>query len=131
MIALERPRDGDQLLQAVRRAASLRRCGSPGTFDAVEERARGLRGRLSDVGLENTDEDRVLWDRFRNDSRYESLPDWPVDVFLDALDAFLEEYAEESTEVQDTLVGESEVRARLCAEVSCGPDRQRRPHRYN
>ncbi len=84
-----------------------------GEYETIEDRARNLRGRLSDVGLATTDEDRVLRDRFRNNPEYESLPDWPVGEFLDALEDFLDEYVDSSTEYQDTLVGESEVRARL------------------
>jgi superfamily II DNA/RNA helicase len=84
-----------------------------GDYDTVSDRARELRDRLSDVGLRNSDEDRVLRERFRNNDRYEALPDWPVSEFLDELEAFLDEYVEESTEYQETLVEESEVQAEL------------------
>jgi len=68
---------------------------------------------LDGVSLKNTDEDRVLRERFRHNEEYESLPDWPVDEFLDTLEEFLDEYVAESTEYQDTLKSESEVEARL------------------
>ncbi|APX96384.1 helicase-related protein [Natronorubrum daqingense] len=84
-----------------------------GEYDTIEDRSRELRGRLSDVGLKNTDEDRVLREKFRDDAEYDALTEWPVEEFLGTLEAFLEEYVDGSTEYQDTLVGESEVRARL------------------
>ncbi|MGQ3414240.1 helicase-related protein [Natrinema sp. LN54] len=84
-----------------------------GEYDSLEDWSRDLRDQLSDVGLKNTDEDRVLRDWFRDNSEYESLPDWPAVEFLETVEEFLEEYVEGSTEYQDTLVAESEVRARL------------------
>ena len=84
-----------------------------GEYDSVSDRAAALRDRLGEVGLENTDEDRVLRDRFRHNEVYETLPDWPVEEFLDTLEGFLDEYVAESTEYQETLVGESEIEARL------------------
>jgi hypothetical protein len=74
---------------------------------------QALRERLSEVGLKNTDEDRVLRERFREHEEYDALTEWPVEDVLDELEAFLDEYVAESTEYQDTLVGESEVQARL------------------
>ena len=84
-----------------------------GEYDSVSERAAVLRDRLGEVGLKNTDEDRVLRNRFRHNKDYETLPDWPVEEFLDTLERFLDEYVVESTEYQETLVGESEIEARL------------------
>jgi len=84
-----------------------------GEYDTVSDRARELRDRLSDVGLRNSDEDRVLRERFRNNDEYEALPDWPVTEFLDELEAFLDEYVDGSTEYQETLVEESDVQAEL------------------
>ncbi|AXR82474.1 helicase-related protein [Natrarchaeobaculum sulfurireducens] len=84
-----------------------------GDYDSASDRAKALRSRLGEVGLKNTDEDQVLRDRFRHNDQYETLPDWPVEEFLNALEEFLDEYVAESTEYQETLVGESEVRARL------------------
>ncbi|MFC6764334.1 hypothetical protein [Natrinema soli] len=76
-------------------------------------RSQALRGRLSDVGLKNTDEDRILREWFRSESEYDSLTEWPIEEFLETLEAFLDEYVSASAEYQDTLVGESEVQARL------------------
>ena len=84
-----------------------------GDYESASDRAKALRDRLSDVGLRNTDEDQVLRDWFRHNDEYETLPDWPVEEFLDTLEEFLDEYVAESTEYQETLVGESDVRARL------------------
>jgi len=84
-----------------------------GDYDSVSDQARELRERLGDVGLRNSDEDRVLRERFRNNDEYEALPDWPVTEFLDELEAFLDEYVDASTEYQETLVEESEVQAEL------------------
>jgi len=84
-----------------------------GEYETVDERACALRERLGDVGLKNTDEDRILRERFRHSDEYEGLTDWPVTEVLNELETFLDEYVAESTEYQETLVGESEVRARL------------------
>ena len=84
-----------------------------GEYESVAARAAALRDQLSDVGLKNTDEDRVLRDRFRHNDDYEGLKEWPIEEFLDELEAFLDEYVEASAEYQETLVGESEVQARL------------------
>ncbi len=82
-------------------------------YETVGEWGQALRERLSEVGLKNTDEDRVLRERFREHEEYDALTEWPVEDVLDELEAFLDEYVAESTEYQDTLVGESEVQARL------------------
>ncbi|GAA0524843.1 hypothetical protein GCM10008992_26670 [Halorubrum aquaticum] len=82
-------------------------------YDTLDEWAESLSERLQDVKLANTDEDRILRETFRDTTEYDSFPDWPPMEFLDELEAFLKENVEESTEYQDTLVGESEVQARL------------------
>ena len=84
-----------------------------GEYETIGQQARELRNRLSEVGLKNTDEDRILRERFRHSDEYDGLTDWPVEEALDELEAFLDEYVTESTEYQETLVGESEVQARL------------------
>ena len=81
--------------------------------ETLGEWADSLHDRLNDVKLENTDEDRILRDTFRHHPKYESFTKWPPDEFLDELDTFLDENIEASPEYQDTLVGESAVRARL------------------
>jgi hypothetical protein len=81
--------------------------------ETIEDWADDLHSRLRDVKLRNTDEDRILREEFRNHDEYESFTDWPPVEFLEQLEAFLEENIEESTEYQDTLVGESQVQARL------------------
>jgi len=81
--------------------------------ETLEGWAEALRDRLQDVKLANTDEDRILRETFRHNEQYDSFPDWPPVEFLEALEAFLEENVEESTEYQAKLVGESEVQARL------------------
>jgi superfamily II DNA or RNA helicase len=86
---------------------------SSGEYESLADRSRALRDRLSDVGLKHTDEDRVLRERFREHPEYESLQEWPAPEFLDELETFLDEYIEGSTEYQETLVRESEVRAKL------------------
>jgi len=90
-----------------------------GNYDTVSDRAREFRDRLGDVGLRNSDEDRVLREQFRNNDEYEALPDWPVTEFLDELEAFLDEYVDASTEYQETLVEESEVQAELICWGNC------------
>ncbi|WP_026046262.1 helicase-related protein [Halorubrum sp. T3] len=82
-------------------------------YDTLDEWAENLCERLQDVKLANTDEDRILRETFRDTTEYDSFPDWPPIEFLEELEAFLEKNVEESTEYQDTLVGESEVQARL------------------
>lgn len=84
-----------------------------GDCSTVGERAGELRGRLREVMLKNTDEDTVLQETFRHNDEYESLMEWPPEEFLNELEAFLNEHIEESTEYQETLVKESEVRSRL------------------
>jgi hypothetical protein len=84
-----------------------------GDYESVAARSRELRGRLSDVGLKNTDEDRILRETFRHSDEYDALTDWPPEEFLETLTGFLDEHIEASTEYQETLVKESEVRARL------------------
>jgi hypothetical protein len=82
-------------------------------YETLDDWAGDLRDRLQNVKLANTDEDRILRDTFRHDEQYDSFPDWPPVEFLQELEEFLQENVEESTEYQDTLIGESEVRARL------------------
>jgi hypothetical protein len=82
-------------------------------YETVEEWAGKLRERLQDVKLANTDEDRILRDRFRHNEKYDSLPDWPPTEFLKELEQFLEKSVEESTEYQSKLIGASNVSARL------------------
>jgi len=65
------------------------------------------------VKLGNTDEDRILREMFRHHEEYESFPAWPPNEFLEALEEFLKENIEASTEYQAKLIGESEVRAKL------------------
>ncbi|MDL5363796.1 helicase-related protein [Halalkalicoccus sp. NIPERK01] len=75
--------------------------------------ADDLHSRLGGVKLANTDEDRILRETFRHHDEYDSFTDWPTTEFLEALESFLVENIEASTEYQDTLVGESEVQAQL------------------
>jgi hypothetical protein len=82
-------------------------------YETLEEWAGELHERLQDVKLANTDEDRILRDTFRQNTQYDSFPDWPPREFLNQLEIFLEENVEGSTEYQAKLVGESEVQARL------------------
>ncbi|UPV72938.1 phospholipase D-like domain-containing protein [Halorussus limi] len=82
-------------------------------YDTLGEWAEVLRDELKNVKLENTDEDRILRETFRHNDQYDSFADWPPAEFLEELDGFIEENIEASTEFQDTLVGESEVQARL------------------
>ena len=81
--------------------------------ETLEEWAEQLHDQLNAVKLKNTDEDRILRETFRHHPKYESFPEWPPEEFLGELDAFLGENIETSPEFQDTLVGESAVRARL------------------
>jgi superfamily II DNA/RNA helicase len=82
-------------------------------YETLDDWVRNVRDRLQGVKLANTDEDRILRDTFRHNDQYDSFPDWPPVEFLQVLEEFLEENVEESTEYQDTLVGESEVQARV------------------
>ncbi|OYR38630.1 helicase-related protein [Halorubrum sp. Hd13] len=82
-------------------------------YETLGEWARALQERLDDVKLANTDEDRILRETFRHHPDYDSFTEWPAKDFLSELDAFLDENVEQSAEYQDTLVGESEVRAKL------------------
>ncbi|TKX38084.1 helicase-related protein [Halorubrum sp. CGM4_25_10-8A] len=82
-------------------------------YETLDEWAENLSERLQDVKLANTDEDRILRNTFRYEDQYDSFPDWPPVEFLQVLEDFLEGNVEVSTEFQDTLVGESEVCARL------------------
>lgn len=81
--------------------------------ETVAEWAESLRKRLREVKLKNTDEDRILIEIFRRSDEYDTLMDWPPEEFLRELASFLDEHIEESAEFQETLVKESEVRARL------------------
>ena len=82
-------------------------------YETIGEWTDDLHGRLKDVKLANTDEDRILRETFRNHPEYDSFPDWPTIEFLETLESFLEENIEASTEYQAKLVGESAVNARL------------------
>lgn len=44
-----------------------------GEHMTVEERAIELRSRLREVRLKNTDEDRILWNKFYHSDEYDSL----------------------------------------------------------
>jgi hypothetical protein len=81
--------------------------------ETVEAWAKDLRDELEVVKLDGMDEDRILRDTFRHNDEYASYGEWPIDEFLRELDAFIEENIEASPEYQDTLVGESAVKARL------------------
>jgi hypothetical protein len=111
----EHSKEQETLLSYCRQYVEARHGDEPaaGEYETVGERARALRERLADVGLKNTDEDRILRERFRHRDEYDALTEWPVTEALDELEAFLDEYVAESAEYQETLVGESEVRARL------------------
>jgi superfamily II DNA or RNA helicase len=111
----EHSKEQETLLSFCRQYVEARHGDEPaaGEYETVGERARALRERLADVGLKNTDEDRILRERFRHRDEYDALTEWPVTEALDELEAFLDEYVAESAEYQETLVGESEVRARL------------------
>jgi superfamily II DNA or RNA helicase len=82
-------------------------------YRTIGEWADDLHDRLKDVKLGNTDEDRILREMFRHHEEYESFPAWPPNEFLEALEEFLKENIEASTEYQAKLIGESEVRAKL------------------
>jgi superfamily II DNA or RNA helicase len=84
-----------------------------GDCTTIGERASELRGRLREIKLKNTDEDRILRETFRHSDAYDSLMEWPPEEFLNELETFLDENIETSTEYQETLVKESEVRGRL------------------
>jgi superfamily II DNA/RNA helicase len=73
------------------------------------EKADELRDRLVEVGLDNTDEDRVLRETFREDER--TLVDWNKENFFEEVEEFLNEYVEKS--YQETLAGTSGVNAEL------------------
>jgi superfamily II DNA/RNA helicase len=81
--------------------------------ETLGEWADDLHGRLKDVKLGNTDEDRILRETFRHHEVYESFPDWPPTEFLETLEMFLEENIEASTEYQARLIGESAVNTKL------------------
>jgi len=82
-------------------------------YETIGEWADDLHGRLKDVKLANTDEDRILRETFRDHPDYESFPDWPTTEFLETLEMFLENNIEKSTEYQAKLVGESAVNANI------------------
>ncbi|MFC6613673.1 helicase-related protein [Halopenitus salinus] len=82
-------------------------------YETLEEWADDLGERLEAVKLANTGEDRILRDTFRYNDQYDSFPDWPPEEFLEALEDFLKENVEGSTEYQAKLVGESDVQAQL------------------
>ena len=111
----EHSKEQETLLSFCRQYVEARHGDEPaaGEDETVRERARALRERRADVGLKNTDEDRILRERFRHSDEYDALTEWPVTEALDELEGFLNEYVAESAEYQETLVGESEVRARL------------------
>jgi len=81
--------------------------------ETLDEWAEDLRDRLQSVKLASTDEDRILRETFRHNEEYDSFPEWPPIEFLDRLEEFLEENIEYSTEYQETLIGESKVKAKL------------------
>ncbi|KOX94257.1 helicase-related protein [Halorubrum tropicale] len=82
-------------------------------YETIGDWAATLGDRLQKVKLDNTDEDRILRETFRDNDEYGIYPDWPVQEFLSELESFLDENIEVSPEYQDTLIGESAVRARL------------------
>ena len=73
------------------------------------EKADELRDRLAEVGLDHTDEDRILRETFREDER--TLMDWDTEDFFEEVEEFLNEYVEKS--YQETLAGSSGVNAEL------------------
>lgn len=102
-----------QYLQYVRDNASGELTQPDGETTTVSDRAEKLRGRLTDIRLKNTDEDRILRKRFRGHPEYERYPDWPMEVFFDEIEEFLDEVIGTSTEYQETLVKADDVHARL------------------
>jgi hypothetical protein len=82
-------------------------------YETIGDWASVLYDRIQSVKLQNTDEDRVLRETFRHNPKYELFTEWPIEEFLTELESFLEENIEASPEYQDTLIGESAVKARL------------------
>jgi superfamily II DNA or RNA helicase len=82
-------------------------------IESVSERADDLRARLTNFKLQNTDEDRILRERFRDHPEYDRISGWPKEELFDAVERFLDDVIGESTEYQETLVKAEDVHARL------------------
>ncbi|WP_049972543.1 helicase-related protein [Haladaptatus cibarius] len=83
-----------------------------GEFETVGEWADDRRETLRGVKLKNTDEDRLLRDVIRN-AEYDRLDEWPLEEYIQTLEDFVSQAIESSATYQDTLVGESNVKAKL------------------
>jgi len=79
----------------------------------VSECAEQLRNQLTDVKLKNTDEDRILRERFRDHPEHDRISEWPVEELFNEIEKFLNEVIGSSPEYQDTLVKANDVHARL------------------
>lgn len=77
----------------------------------VGDRAATLEEQFEALGLANTDEDRILRERFREEER--ALVDWPASKVLDQVESFLDNHVAESPEYQTELVEASEVQGRV------------------
>jgi superfamily II DNA or RNA helicase len=83
-----------------------------GDHQTVGDWVKHRRQSLRDVKLKNTDEDRLLRNRFR-EADYDRLDEWPLQEYIQTLESFIKENIEMSVSYQDTLVGESNVKAKL------------------
>jgi hypothetical protein len=102
-----------QYLQHLRDNSSGNLSDPVGEVETVSQRAEQLRNRLTDVKLQNTDEDRILRERFRDHPEYDRLTAWPIEELFDEIEQFLDDVIGGSTEYQDTLVKADDVHARL------------------
>jgi hypothetical protein len=102
-----------QYLQHLRNNSSGELHDPVGEVETVSERAEQLRNRLTDVKLRDTDEDRILRERFRDHPEYDRISDWPVEELFNEIESFLDDVIGSSTEYQETLVKADDVHARI------------------
>jgi superfamily II DNA or RNA helicase len=80
---------------------------------SIPECATTLLGRLKQVRLKQTDEDRLLRERFREHDEYDKLTAWPLEEFFETLDTFLQQVIGGSFEYQETLKSAEDANAKL------------------
>jgi len=102
-----------QYLQHIRDNSSGKLHEPVDEIETVSECAEQLRNQLTDVKLKNTDEDRILRERFRDHPEHDRISEWPVEELFNEIEKFLNEVIGSSPEYQDTLVKANDVHARL------------------
>jgi len=103
-----------QYLQHIRDNSSGKLHEPVDEIETVSECAEQLRNQLTDVKLKNTDEDRILRERFRDHPEHDRISEWPVEELFNENRKVPQRSNREFSRVSG-YVGESQRRSRAVA----------------